>query len=310
MVKGGSASGDGGVIKIPTAYAVRGGVRFPLINVNASMIVDGAPSLNAQPFDGLISLNEVDCEQIRASDQSSWPRSYWSCDSAAPSSNRQDVLIGASLLSPALKSLLAPTLSSDNPKVQIYAMKNATDFYAFQGHELAPGDQTQGVFGTSYAPVRFSAAHMNVTVLIDIPTPDFNQSPKLIQISIIHELAHQLDYIWNLPSAGPAFNTAMEAGYSRLDNLDCDFVFSVSTCLANIDPNTGFPKSNRDILLILDGAMFDKAEAFGRLFAHHYATRLNLGYGISAEVERVYDFFDEANALIDQLITNPPPPTN
>jgi len=301
VARGGTATGDGGVVRITSGFASTGGVRQPYINMNAQVIVDGSPATDLNGFDGSIRNNGVTCQQWR-SVLSSWPKSSWSCvNPDNPTAQELSIVAGAAVLSPPLRSLLGQTLTADNPTVNIYAMNSVSKFNDFFAHIPTLNEQIDLVYGTSVVGLRVSAAFVNLQNDTDLIPVVNNGNPDVMKISIVHELAHQLDFIWGSPSLAPSFAASKSNDYTILDQLPCAAVFEPGTCTQTLD--------NHVVLELLDPAMKDITEVFARVFAHQFAgPPPNLGYGISQEIENVYGLLQELTDQIQDLINNPPPP--
>lgn len=169
--KGTTIAGEGGKIEI-LGSASTAPSNLP-INVNEIMKVDGGNNLlNASEIDfGKITVNGVLCQQ-RTTGESSWPKSYWNCAHPLGSTQNEGFLRNAIV---ALPNNVQAVF--ENPDVQVYVMKDRTDFNRFFGSSGGPS------FGSSVYDV--AAA--------------FNEDSQQNDISaflpgiIMHELGHHYD---------------------------------------------------------------------------------------------------------------------
>lgn len=155
------------------------------LDVNKIIKVDGSDALLAAAENdfGRISLNGEICQQ-RTTGQNSWPKTYWNCQHPDESTSADIRLYttGAFKLHAATKTALGIA------KIQLYIMRDSNAFEAYHG--VGPASPL-GHQGYSYEGLRVSAAFFQMIVNSSAAT---SNSSALYSGTIIHEMAHQLNY--------------------------------------------------------------------------------------------------------------------
>jgi hypothetical protein len=283
------------------------------LNVNALIKVDGGSSLGSTDSDGIITLNNVVCQQWLTG--LGYPTTYWNCIDTSRSTG-MPVATAAGTLPAGLKSLLGSTLTDSNPSVQIYAMFISSDFGTFFDHTGLFGN---GIYGFSINVNRVSASFQDVYVS-GSPTaatsPSASGSATIMQGVIVHELGHQLDYIWgNLSSTNATFLADRITDLTTLLNSMpiCTAAFTAGTCgsLPANDPSTGNPwASNLRIYQYL-GFSTSNVELFPIVFEHLESVANASAYAVQADLESVVGSqFAAMSGYISGLIAAPPSAVN
>ncbi len=331
VATGGTNSGEGGTVEIPNLRAVNSSAPDSeeiMVNVATAIKVDGAPSRDPDIFNGRIVINSVNCRQRHTPD-TYWFTSAWNCVRPDnPLSEDYAIYDGAQVLNGTMGSQLSNTLSTDNKRVQIYLMLDSNDFLKFVG---AKKQDTAFAAGFSQVQARMSAVFTRVRIPTYEVSKDVFQTPTyqiesietaynsstVKQATIIHELSHQLDFIWGHPSEG-LFATKRPDAFVQLDAADPATIWSPATLAKN-------PTSSNTAIFqgfdnhIADTVNNDKSknsipntvkhiELFARIFAHHYFT--TNGFVFQPELDNVYDTMQVLKDIVDPLIATPPSPVN
>lgn len=317
---GKDGKGIGGKVTIASAK----GAQNSLIDVNRIIKVDGGSGVDAANDSfGKISLNGVSCEQWKTGFQNAFPATYWNCIDGARATG-MPVAIAANSLPNGLRSLLGETKDQQNhPSVQIYVMASIdswADF--FKTADAGAG----GVYGISSSSIRVSAAFANVYssgALISSTAafpPASSGSATVMQATMLHELGHQLDYIWGdiTSNAQSPYNAAyLQARTDDLTRLlnsgACSNAFTVATCNANAASwagltnlqiyGSGNPAANPPIKGL--GYSTSNLELLPIVFGHLMGAGQ---YGVAPDLENVVQTqFTDLSAFVQGLINNPPP---
>ena len=145
--------------------------------------------------------------------------------------------------------------------------------------------------------------------------------PHMKEGTIVHEIAHQFDYIWAKPTLGPLpdgnFLSAVAVASNALAaDTDCNHAFTATTCA---EPDIANQPNNLARYLKL-GFTLEPKEVFAYAFEHSMCLRMgNLLPPTSCsdfpDLEKVIDFsgvspnpgyFDQVRDYVDNLIDNPP----
>lgn len=319
-------SGEGGIIEILASSSTAPSL-LP-INVNTIMKVDGDSSQNLLISDGQITINDIMCRQFKTA--FNYPESFWDCGPRNGSITGQGstVATAASSLEPQLQNILKDRslVTPNNKSVQVYAMRSIDDFANFFSQPGVVG--SSGVYGISNNPIRVSAAFVNIYVgggLQPATNPLFPASAgssTIMQASIIHELGHELDYIWGNQSGLPAFTNLIVPDFTNLNQdsmgfqRPCTAAYLPNTC-ANLAPGT----PNANIYQQLGYATIN-TELFPIVFEHLESVRNGRIYGAQPDLDGrnvpppdvsnpgAASFFTGMAGFIQGLINNPPPSVN
>lgn len=308
--RGGFLTGNGGSIRIPFAEAKTGNTHGAL-NVNALMTVNGGTNESTSTPYGSLDLNGVICNQNKTGFQS-WPLTVWQCDG---SNHGSEIAQAAFDLPVQLKSQAGnlSSLTPDNPNIEIYNMQDLTRMRLFFGQQ--PGPVSLRTFGHTLPLIRASATFEfiydleNGSGVIYDPV-SYSQSLTIREISILHELGHQFDYMWDDPSINLIYDSAIQfdkitVGGINLDSNNqirpCTDIFLVATCQAF--PNT----SNFDILFAKYAGQ-SKQELFAITFGELVGVPNN--YSNILELKTAISYLSAGQTYINGLITSPPMPVN
>jgi hypothetical protein len=278
-------------------------------------------------FAGSIKLNSVTCEQHRFDSVFSptWPMFYWECDGAthgALIANAASRLENQQFPLPQLQDILGYRVLTGVPtndnRVNIYAIPSVDQYHQFFGTQGA----SVGVLGLSHPDIRVSASFDLVRIDGNLVSIDSlpRGGPHMREGTIIHELGHQLDWIWALPTSGLVpdgnFIAAVTLARDRLlaDN-DCSHAFTPTTCA---EPAIANATSNLQRFNLLDFKISPE-EVFAYAFQHSMCQRMR-AHGTACsdfpDLEKVLDYagdglnpgyFDAVRQYVDNLIDNPPP---
>jgi hypothetical protein len=312
---GGTNSGMGGKVLVNKAFSDTAG---QAINVNADIKVDGGSTLDTSEFEGSISLSGILCQQWKtATGSTTFPNTFWDC--VTPTSPNRAPAAAAASLETGLKTLLGKTKSTANPSVQIYNMGIYTDYQTFFG---LPVSQKRGIYGVSLTSIRISVAFQNVYSVVDgsvKSAASVSGSPTIMAGSIVHELGHQLDFIWGNLSQAPAFYNLRAPDFTFMDTdpntgmaRPCTQVFDNSICQNYVGKTNSFifvtefpsnangtnpPDHNGD------------AEVFVEIFEHLESVR-NGTFSVDPFLEQPLGFLPQESAYVQNLINHPPAAKN
>lgn len=191
-------------------------------NVHAVVKVDGGDTLGTSDSDGSIKLNNIECQQWQIGGTSfpgdKFGLTYWNCLTNNARSTGLPVGVAAYGLPTGLKALLGNTLSPDNKVVQIHTMEKYADYSSFFGR---PNNFDKGKYGVTYVPMRVSVSFANVLNSAggSVDAAAYSGSPTIMAASMVHELGHELDYIWGFPSTQAAFTSLAGPDYRDLHSF-------------------------------------------------------------------------------------------
>ncbi len=187
------------------------------LNVNYVIHVEGGDSLDADDFDGSISLNNVTCHQWRTEytgPTSMWPYSYWDCADPddAPTAYEARVADAANGLPDDFKTVLS--------NVSLYIFDTGSDHnYFFQPSSWVGAT----AYGAQVSSLEYAAVFDTVTV---------NGSPtdvsEFARGAAMHEFAHLLDAYSSFPSqqtGAGTFGAASSADQTSIAASTCAAVF-------------------------------------------------------------------------------------
>jgi hypothetical protein len=309
-----SPAGLGG--KVTIDHAVNMVASLP-INVNAGIKVDGGSSIGDAALDGSINLNNVTCQQWQTG-LSSWPLSYWDCvHPGHPAGAEPTVADGANSLESQLKSQLGNTLTPANPSVQIYVMPLLTSYQTFFARSIV---NDIGVYGATVAPIRVSNSFTSVY------TPNggtedsatFSNSISILEGAMVHELGHELDYIWGNISTQNSWTSLRVADFANMNAQPCTTVFPPALTDA-CQHYAGQGLSNSEIFLADYPAFVDTVkdpnggdiELFAAVFEHVEATETNPSrYSVEPKLENALVYLPGMIGYMQGLIANPPAAVN
>jgi len=286
------------------------------LNVNKVIKVTGGNTVPTANSHGVIKLNDVRCEQWRTGfASSSFPKTYWNCIDANRATG-MPTATAANGLEPGLRNLLGTTLSVDNPSVQVYVMNIDNDYQKFFGR---PINNKVGEYGISNLPFRVSVAFANVYNQAggQVTSESYSGSPSIRQGTIVHELGHQLDYLWGDLSTQAGFTSQRVPDYDSLNSWmneipgvppvvrPCNTVFDATSPFCANHPGL----SNSEIFKIeypvLTSATRDY-ELFAYVFEHIKSVQPGSGYQVDPWLEAPLRFLPGMTNYIQGLINNPP----
>jgi hypothetical protein len=307
-----NSTGKGGKVVVANASGASAAAG---LNVNKVIKVSGGDTVPVANSSGVITLNTVRCEQWRTGfANNAYPKTFWNCIDGVRAT-ALPIAQAANTLPNGIQNLLAVTKSMDNPVVQIYAMSIISDNQKFFAR---PVSQKRGIYGTTLTGFRISASFANVYSVIDGTVKSsilVSNSNSILAGSIVHELGHQLDYIWgDLSQAATFYNkrtpdfTFMDTDPATMLARPCTQVFDNSICTDPIYAG----KSNSYIFLneypshqnTVQDPHGGDAEVFAELFEH---LRTNQ---VDPFLEQSLGFLPNESAYVQGLINNPPAATN
>ncbi len=299
-----------------------------IINVNTMMKVDGDSSSNLLISDGVITINDVMCRQFKTA--FNYPESYWDCGPRNGSITGQGstVATAASSLEPQLQNILKDrsAVTPNNKSVQVYAMHSIDEFQDFFNQPTI--NPVSGVYGISNNPIRVSAAFLNINVggvLQPATNPLFPASAgssTIMQASIVHELGHELDYIWGNQSGLSAFTNLIVPDFTNLNQdsmgiqRPCTSAYLPDTC-ANLASGTPNATAYQQL-----GYATINTELFPIVFEHLESVRSGRAYGAQPDLDGrsvplpdasnpgAVSFFNGMAGFVQGLINNPPQSVN
>jgi hypothetical protein len=298
LVAQGHGTGTGG--QAVAKHSVSG------LNVNAVIKVDGGTGMDAAMSDGKITLNNIPCYQWLTS-LAPYPLTYWNCVDATRATGLP-IATAANTLENSLQNLLATTLSSINPSVQIYDMNINDDYRTFFGLP-AYVPARLGNFGVSRTAIRVSISYASVHY--DGGTEastTYSGSPTIQQGTISHELGHQLDYIWGNLSSQVGWTSLKAGDYANMDAQPCTTVYPPAlTNACAFYPG----KMNSQIFVLEFPLSNNSAELFAAMFEHVEATEVvPARYSVEPKLEQALTFFPSMIAYIQGVIAAPPAAVN
>lgn len=304
LVAQGHGTGTGG--QVLATHKVNG------LNVNALIKVDGGAMLDVANSDGKITLNTIVCQQWLTG-LAPYPKTYWNCVDANRATG-VPIATAANTLEVSLQNLLATTKSSINPSVQLYDMSINDDYRTFFG--LAQyNPPVLGDYGVSRTALRVSISYANVHYqgqngVATESAVDNSGSATIQQASIVHELGHQLDYIWGTLSTQNGWTSLKAADYANMDAQPCTTVFPpalTNACAFYAGQNM----SNSQIFEADLPLFVDTSEKFAGIFEHVEASETNPArYSAEPKLEQALTFFTGMIGYVQNLIANPPAAVN
>lgn len=309
---GGTNTGVGGIVQIVNAeHKVQpnpmdaDSEKKQSLNVNALIKVDGGPNEPTGGFFGAISINGVTCAQTKL--QQTWPKTIWSCN--VGTAHRDKILEGANGLFSSFKpDLQNRSVTPDNPDVQLYGMDSDASFKTFFN---ATEYIVAGANGVSNHISRVTAVFEGVT---GGSIEGANNSSSMIQATTIHELGHQLDYIWNRHHLEPQFSNAYLTDKNSIDSMPCSSVWPASICSKPEYSNF----LNTEILELGETNFNSTNEGFGWLFEQQFANeahgyenkRVDVNGSPVPYINNVLGLFSNYLSALESLKTNKPTPVN
>lgn len=305
---GANSTGKGGQVVVANA---KGAQNTP-IDVNARIKVDGGSGINvATDSYGQISLNGVNCQQWKTGFQNAgnaFPATYWNCIDSSRATG-MPVATAANGLGVGLRNLLGQTLDQNHPSIQIYVMPSID---SWANYFKTAGTGSNGIYGIGINSIRVSAAFANVhssggLISATAPFPPASAgSATMMQAAMIHELGHELDYIWgNLSVGDPAYLAARTSDLTRLLNSGaCTNAFTVATC--NVPAIAALPDNLQRYTAL--GFSTSNIELFPIVFQHQQSVAHGNAYVASPDLEKaVQTQFLDMQVYIQGLINAPPP---
>ena len=281
------------------------------INVPYVFYVDGGSS-NTVTDMGAISLNSVTCHQYKTV-AAIYPKVGWDCITPDSGANISTLVSAGASLPTTIQNQLANLISPPPaaPRVGLYAMNSLLDEQKFFGFtQLGPYDNQ---FGRSYVSwLRISAtfatsSNGNNTTL--------SGSPTIMVGALVHELGHEVDYIWGPGltnySEQTSWSGQIPLDFATIDGLPCTTVFYSATCTAN--PG----KTNSQIFSIRFPGLFNASHApingefFAAMFEHveSFLTGNPPSYQVEPELEKALDTMLRLKSTMSGWIASPPPAT-
>lgn len=196
-----------------------------------------------------------------------------------------------------------------------------TDYQKFFG--ISPLVQRRGTFGVSLVKIRISVAFQNVYNVDNgqiLSSVSSSGSGTIMAGTIIHELGHQLDYIWGDLSQKPAFYNLRAPDFAYMDTdpatgqrRPCNTVFDASICTRYTV--NGVTAPNSDIFTTEFGNQNDPGahngdgEVFVEIFEHLQSVRTGQ-YMVDPFLEQALNFLPQETSYVQGKINSPPTPVN
>lgn len=293
-----------------------------IIDVNAVMKVDGGQKVATTDSDGKISLNGIPCQQWKTGFQNAgnaFPATYWNCIDGTQATG-MPVATAANSLEAGLRSLLGSTKDPKHPSVQIYVMPQINSYQAFFGRPIV---NIVGGYGITNAPTRVSVSFASVYNQAGnlVSATVYSNSPTIMQGAMVHELGHELDYIWGNISGTAAFENLRVPDYSFLDvdpnthaTRPCNTVFDPTSPFCADEVQNGRSNSQELVFQYPDLAdtnpSLRDSEFFAKVFEHIKSVQPGSGYAVDPWLEAPLRFLPGMTNFIQGLINNPPGATN
>lgn len=277
LIAKGNGSGKGGIIEIAKMKKLNvqppGSVLPSSQDIYGIFRVDGGDSADPAFSFGKITINGVTCEQWKTG--YSYPATYWNCLDGNRSTGLEWANSVNTTFSPSgaqttnydyqkLQSLLKSTKDPEHPSVQIYLMKDLNAWNDFAGSKVTD----KFVYGISSQKYRMSAAFQKFSNGNDTTTavaPAVAGSVTIKEHTILHELGHQLDYMWGDYSIyNASYVNHFQTAFRDFPNhYDCEEFFTADTCK---EAAVAKLSNNLDRYTIL-GYSFLSKEVFASMFA-------------------------------------------
>lgn len=304
----GNSTGAGGTVQVSKATGTATSTD-PNVAINVPFVinVDGGDGLTPAGFAGSISLNGVTCQQWKTV-AATYPKVGWDCISPASGANVSTLVSAGASLSPTLQGQLANLISPPPaaPMVGVYAFNSLLEHQKFFGlAETGPYDNQFGISYVSWLRLSstfFSSSNGNNATL--------SGSPTIMVGALVHELGHNLDYIWgpeltNYSSQDAPWKNLITPDFVTMDGLACNTVFFQATC----DNNLGTPNS-QIFDIRFPGIAHKEAELFAAMFEHveSLLTGTPVSYQVEPELEKALDTMTGLKSAMSNLIASPPTP--
>jgi len=304
----GAGTGEGGhvfineVTKEPTS-----------IGIDKVIAVSGGDGLNINSPNGSISLNGVECQQWKTGFD--YPSTYWNCVDGSRATGLP-IATAAHGLEQGLRDLLRnDTITPQNPNVSVYLMSSIDSYADFFTEKNFRGKKA--VYGISSNLKKNAAAFVNIhsnagDQAATAPLfPAASGSGTAAQAALIHELGHELDYMWgDLSGQLPFVDPANGASHVKndlttlLNSGACTNAFTIDTC--NVPGIAGLS----DNLARYKGLGYSTVptELFAIVFEHRESLRN--GHSAAPDLEKSVDTqFPLMQGYVQGLINNPPAAT-
>jgi len=300
--------GLGGTVYLGTPNLVGDGSKVTR-NILALVRVEGADSIGTNQLYGRIGVDVdgqgVFCRQWKT--ELSWPKSYWNCTSPEnPDPFDSKIVDAANAIPAALKAQLSNTLSSENSRVQIFLMSDYRSSYPkfFFTNAIAPFQYQFGI--TNLDPNRVSVAFAlaedangNLAAVEAL-----GNSSTMRQGTIVHELGHQLDFIWGDLSKQALWKSLRTSDFNAMDTNPCNVVFSQALCTQFGGPQQ---KPSRVFL-----THFSQVSSSGELFAVMFEHIISKNSGATPlfsadpDLEKALEYLPDMRDQMEFWVNNPP----
>lgn len=276
------------------------------INVPYVFYVDGGSS-NSVTDMGAISLNSVTCHQYKTV-AAIYPKVGWDCITPDSGANISTLVSAGASLPTTIQNQLANLISPPPaaPKVGVFAHLDLPSHEKFFG--LTPSGIYGKQFGISYVSwLRLSSTFAESQ---GVSNATLSGSPTIMVAALVHELGHNLDYIWGPGltnySSQSAWKNLIAPDFATMDGLPCATVFYQATC------NTYPTLSNSQRFdARFPGIAHKEGELFAAMFEHveSFLTGNPPSYQVEPELEKALDTMLQLKAAMSSLIASPPAAT-
>jgi hypothetical protein len=199
----GFGTGHGG-----TVIANYHGISFdPVFNFK----VDGGTKVPASAVDGILTLNQITCQQWYV--QATWPKTYWDCINPSSPQDREKIPFNFASTNPGVQGLKATYLAANT---NLFVFDTATSSTTFLNAQVSADTNANTV---KLVP---SNAAMTLYVQLFLDSGYNGTDTPLTEINLneitAHELGHAYDIAKKYPSAVAPFQS-----YSLVDFLTLDY---------------------------------------------------------------------------------------
>jgi len=308
-ISGPNPNGQGGTVTITHAAGTID-PNHSLQGINVPMIirVDGGPNLGTSGNDGSISLNGVTCQQWKTNAQT-YPKVGWDCIDPTGGTNIATLVSAGASFSTTIQFDLAVLVSPPpaDPMVGVYAMNSLLQFQQFFGKtQVGPYTNQYGINNRSW--LRVASTFKNSS---NGDNATLSGSPTIMVGALVHELGHNLDFIWGPPnqllSSQAAWTSLGSPDFAYMDSQPCNGVFFQATCDAYSATNT-----NSQIFAIQFPEINNADERFAAMFEHveSVLTGNPPSYQVVPELEKALEALPQQKQYMMNTIASPPNPVN
>lgn len=276
------------------------------INVPYVFYVDGGSS-NTVTDMGAISLNSVTCHQWKTV-AAVYPKVGWDCITPDSGANISTLVSAGASLPTTIQNQLANLISPPPaaPKIGVFAHKDLPSHEKFFG--LTASGSYSKQFGISYVSwLRLSSTFAESQ---GVSNATLSGSPTIMVAALVHELGHNLDYIWGPGltnySSQTAWTNLIAPDFATMDGLPCATVFYQATC-----DNYPTLSNSQRFDARFPGIAHKEGELFAAMFEHveSFLTGNPPSYQVEPELEKALDTMLRLKAAMSNLIASPPAAT-